>query len=211
SSFVFRNTDILKKTNEKEYNLNLWKNYLICACCLTLSGTEKLQQFNVDTSVYQETHQDSSKFYTPASNTAVSLFRIVVNLLRCETSDMREIVIRGLGRTNPEAFKDLLEDLTVHIKDVMEIKQDKVRRMRKRDYMRLRLIRIFELLADREVFRYCYANETDLKHPSYQLYHEYLQSALNYLDLENEKDSDLIQQIRQYFAQFVYKFINQVP
>ncbi|CAF4383852.1 unnamed protein product, partial [Rotaria magnacalcarata] len=34
---------------------------------------------------------------------------------------------------------------------------------------------------------------------------------LNYLDLENEKDSDLIQQIRQYFAQFVYKFINQVP
>ncbi len=74
------------------------------------------------TSVYQETHQDSSKFYTPASNTAVSLFRIVVNvnleyisfllffvflfkLLRCETSDMREIVIRGLGRTNPEAFK----------------------------------------------------------------------------------------------------------
>lgn len=72
-------------------------------------------------SVYQETHQDSSKFYTPASNTAVSLFRIVVNvsfeylqwflnnllfkLLRCETSDIREIVIRGLGRTNPEAFK----------------------------------------------------------------------------------------------------------
>ncbi|CAF4519240.1 unnamed protein product [Rotaria socialis] len=210
SSFVFRNTDILKK-NEKEYNLNLWKNYLICACCLTLSGTEKSQQFNVDTSVYQETHQDSSKFYTPASNTAVSLFRIVVNLLRCETSDMREIVIRGLGRTNPEAFKDLLEDLTVHIKDGMEIKPDKVRRMRKRDYMRLRLIRIFELLADREVFRYCYANETDLKHPSYHVYHDYLQSALSYLDLENEKDSDLIQQIRQYFAQFVYKFINQVP
>jgi hypothetical protein len=31
-------------------------------------------------SVYLETHQDSSKFYTPASNTAVSLFRIVVNV-----------------------------------------------------------------------------------------------------------------------------------
>ncbi|CAF4578036.1 unnamed protein product [Rotaria sp. Silwood1] len=211
SSFVFRSTDILKKANEREYNLNLWKNYLICACCLTLSGTEKSQQFNVDTSVYQETHQDSSKFYTPASNTAVSLFRIVVNLLRCETSDMREIVIRGLGRTNPEAFKDLLEDLTVHIKDAMEVKQEKVRRMKKRDYMRLRLIRIFELLADRDVFRYCYLNETEIKHTSYQIYHEYLQGALSYLDLENEKDSDLIQQIRQYFARFIYKFINQIP
>ncbi|UJR37705.1 hypothetical protein I4U23_030400, partial [Adineta vaga] len=211
SSFVFRTNDIMKKANEREYNLNLWKNYLICACCLTISGTEKSQQFNVDTSVYQETHQDSSKFYTPASNTAVSLFRIVVNLLRCETSDIREIVIRGLGRTNPEAFKDLLEDLTVHIKDAMEVKQEKVRRMKKRDCMRLRLIRIFELLADRDVFRYCYFNETEIKRSSYQIYHEYLQGGLSYLDLENEKDSDLATQIRQYFARFIYKFINQIP
>jgi len=49
SSFVFRAADILKKATEREYNLNLWKNYLICACCLTISGTEKSQQFNVDT------------------------------------------------------------------------------------------------------------------------------------------------------------------
>lgn len=50
--------------------------------------------------------------------------------------------------------RDLLEDLSVPIKDAMEVKQEKVRRMKKRDYMRLRLIRIFELLADRDVFRY---------------------------------------------------------
>jgi hypothetical protein len=37
-------------------------------------------RFYLFNSVYQETHQDSSKFYTPASNTAVSLFRIVVNV-----------------------------------------------------------------------------------------------------------------------------------
>jgi hypothetical protein len=49
SSFVFRTNDLMKKANEREYNLNLWKNYLVCACCLTLSGTEKSQQFNVDT------------------------------------------------------------------------------------------------------------------------------------------------------------------
>ena len=50
--------------------------------------------------------------------------------------------------------RDLLEDLSAHIKDAMEVKQEKVRRMKRRDYMRLRLIRIFELLADREVFQY---------------------------------------------------------
>jgi len=70
--------------------------------------------------------------------------------------------IRGLGRTNPEAFKfvekkrfgfvclcfnsrDLLEDLTVHIKDAMEVKQEKVCRTKKQDYMCLHLIHIFEL------------------------------------------------------------------
>ncbi|CAF0968774.1 unnamed protein product [Adineta ricciae] len=211
SSFVFRTNDFMKKANEREYNLNLWKNYLICACCLTISGSEKSQQFNVDQGVYQETHQDSSKFYTPASNTAVSLFRIVVSLLRCETSDIREIVIRGLGRTNPEAFKDLLEDLTIHIKDAMEVKQEKVRRMKRRDCMRLRLIRIFELLADRDVFRHCYSSEPETKRSSYQIYHEYLQGGLSYLDLENERDSDLATQIRQHFARFIYKFINQIP
>jgi hypothetical protein len=53
-------------------------------------------------------------------------------------------------------------------------------------------------------------NEADFKRSSYQIYHEYLQGAMNYLDLENEKDSDLIQHIRQYFARFIYKLINQI-
>ena len=56
-----------------------------------------------------------------------------------------------------------------------------------------------------------YVNEPETKRSSYQVYHEYLQGGLSYLDLENEKDSDLIQQIRQYFARFMYKFINQIP
>ncbi len=56
-----------------------------------------------------------------------------------------------------------------------------------------------------------YLNETEVKRSSYQIYHEYLQGGLSYLDLENEKDSDLIQQIRQSFARFIYKFINQIP
>lgn len=50
-----------------------------------------------------------------------------------------------------------------------------------------------------------------MKRSSLPFYHEYLQGALSYLDMENEKDSDLIQQIRQYFARFIYKFINQIP
>lgn len=60
-------------------------------------------------------------------------------------------------------------------------------------------------------FFFSYLNENEMKRSSLPFYHEYLQGALSYLDMENEKDSDLIQQIRQYFARFIYKFINQIP
>jgi len=62
ASFVFRSADMLKKANEREYNLNLWKNYLICACCLTISGTEKSQQFNVDTRFKQNLSPTKQSF-----------------------------------------------------------------------------------------------------------------------------------------------------
>ena len=56
-----------------------------------------------------------------------------------------------------------------------------------------------------------YSSEPEIKRSSYQIYHEYLQGGLSYLDLENERDSDLATQIRQHFARFIYKFINQIP
>ncbi len=77
--------------------------------------------------------------------------------------------------------------------------------VKKNDYLS---IRIFISLIDNFS---SYLNETEVKRSSYQIYHEYLQGGLSYLDLENEKDSELIQQIRQYFARFIYKFINQIP
>lgn len=70
---------------------------------------------------------------------------------------------------------------------------------------------IFSCFLIEIFFLHSYFNDTEVKRSSYQMYHEYLQGGLSYLDLENEKDSDLITQIRQYFARFIYKFINQIP
>ncbi len=73
---------------EKLFNLCLLFNYfrygkistIQCGYQVSLKFSPKNNLSHLFHSVYLETHQDSSKFYTPASNTAVSLFRIVVNV-----------------------------------------------------------------------------------------------------------------------------------
>ena len=42
----------------------------------------------------------------PSGNSvrASDLFKLIVHLIRCETADMRDTVVNGLGRINPDAF-----------------------------------------------------------------------------------------------------------
>ena len=42
-----------------------------------------------------------------AHMTAKDLFKTLVPLIRCDVSDMRETVVIGLGRINPEAFRSV--------------------------------------------------------------------------------------------------------
>ena len=63
--------------------------------------------------------QDHSTFFrsSPESNTAdrgdnrqngttaSGLFHLIVPLLKCEISDMRDTIVNGLGYTNPVVFK----------------------------------------------------------------------------------------------------------
>ena len=37
--------------------------------------------------------------------TALGLFHLIVPLLKCEISDMRDTIVNGLGYTNPAVFK----------------------------------------------------------------------------------------------------------
>ena len=43
---------------------------------------------------------------SPTSNvTAKDLFKILVPLIKCEPTDMRESIVTGLGHINPEIFR----------------------------------------------------------------------------------------------------------
>lgn len=49
-------------------------------------------------------------------------------------------------------FRDLMEELVLYIREALDRKQGNVRRQRRRDALRLQLVRIFQLMAERGTF-----------------------------------------------------------
>lgn len=80
------------------------------------------------------------------------LYKLVVPLLRCEAADVRDAAVQALGRVNVEALKDLLEELVLYIREAVDRKQENMRRRRRRDALRLQVVRVFELIAEHGTF-----------------------------------------------------------
>jgi hypothetical protein len=186
------------------------------------SGTASAM--NVDFTIVEST----SKFYA-TFGTATSLLKMIVPLIKCECNYFREILIRGLGRINIEAIRDLVEELMPYIKECTDKRQEKLRRMKKREVIRLTIVRIFELMAEHRTLgkRIIDTAQKSLNvlnlHQQLQqqnqldeqqfrkTFNDYIDGIQFYLDLETEKSSDLIVQTRLHFSIFLYKLIDSVP
>lgn len=247
---------IRRAATERDISLNLWKNYLIGACCLT-SGSDRYMYYqeyekaliktddqneNAATSSLSAPNQNStpsainvdftvvestSKFYT-TFGTATSLLKMIVPFLKCECNYFREIIIRGLGRINIEAMRDLVDEILPYIKESLDKRQEKMRRMRKKDWVRLALVRVFELMAEQRTLG---KRIIDTVKKSYQLkyqhqllgqqhlsdeqqlrktFNDYIEGMHFYLDQESEKHSDFIVSTRLHFSMFLFKLIDSV-
>ncbi|VDM00557.1 unnamed protein product [Schistocephalus solidus] len=106
----------------------------------------------------EEAHQRpapvTSKLFLSAKENARDLVKLILPLLRCEQVELRESVICGLSRIQPAAFRDVLEDLHPILKDTTERKQENVRRRRRRDILRVSLIRLLAHMAKNAVFQH---------------------------------------------------------
>ena len=234
----------VKRATEREANLNLWKNYLIGACCLT-SGSDRYLYYvdyekalhksdestnhettNITTSTSTTTSSSTSGSTTTTTSTAVnvdftvvestskfyanfctatSLLKMIVPFLKCDDTYFRECVIRGLGRINIEAIRDLVEELnSSYIKELLldQKRNDmKVRRqLKKRDLIRLTIVRIFQLLADQRTLskRLLDATRTKQVHVKYHFHRQQ--------QLEDEKQlrktfDDFIESVQLYLEQ----------
>ncbi|XP_055625091.1 protein furry isoform X2 [Toxorhynchites rutilus septentrionalis] len=144
-----------------------------------------------------------------SGNTAspVALYKLVIPLLRCEVADIRDAAVNALGMINHDALKDLMEELVVYIREAIDRKQENMRRRRRRDALRLQLVRVLEKIVENGTFGispFVLERETMSLHPTFV---EYIDGARLYLEAETDKDNSSMREVKTHFCDFIRKMI----
>ncbi|XP_036834265.1 protein furry homolog-like isoform X9 [Oncorhynchus mykiss] len=221
--------DINSPINAKKLNslsssgdsyVGLWRNYLIL-CCSSATSSPNSSSSSTSGSIRCSPPEtlastpdsgysyDSKIIGTPSPS---SLFKHVVPMMRSESMDITESLVLGLGRTNPLAFRELIEELNPIIKEALERRPENMKRRRRRDILRVQLVRIFELLADAGVISQTASGGLDGEsHSLNSVLLEYVDLTRQLLEAENDKDSDTLKDIRCHFSALVANIIQNVP
>ncbi|KAJ0183584.1 hypothetical protein K1T71_000007 [Dendrolimus kikuchii] len=138
-----------------------------------------------------------------------SLHKLAVPLARCEVPEVRDAAIAACGNINPDALKDLMEELVPLLREAVDRKQENMRRRRRRDALRLNLNKMLLLIAQKKTFANSpFALEGGGLHPTLA---EYLDGVRQCLEVEAEKDAPAAREQRLNFADFVTELIKSFP
>uniref|UniRef100_A0A4W3ID33 Furry homolog, like n=1 Tax=Callorhinchus milii TaxID=7868 RepID=A0A4W3ID33_CALMI len=179
--------------------VGLWRNYLILCCSAATSNTATSGSVRCSPPETLASTPDSG--YSLDSKiigipSPASLFKLIVPMMRSESMEITESLVLGLGRTNPVNFNTLAN----------------MKRRRRRDILRVQLVRIFELLADAGVISYSTSGGLDNEtHSLNNTLLEYVDLTRQLLEAENDKDSDTLKDIRCHFSALVANIIQNVP
>ncbi|KAJ2954554.1 hypothetical protein O0L34_g2838 [Tuta absoluta] len=138
-----------------------------------------------------------------------SLHKLAVPLARCEVPEVRDAAILAAGFINPDALKDLMEELVPLLREAVDRKQENMRRRRRRDALRLNLNKLLLLIAQNKTFaNSSFAVEGGCLHSTLT---EYLDGVRQCLEVEAEKDAPAAREQRLTFADFVTELIKSFP
>ncbi|XP_069057619.1 protein furry homolog-like isoform X2 [Pleurodeles waltl] len=197
--------------------VGLWRNYLILCCSAATSTTSLTSAGSVRCSPPETLASTPDSGYSIDSKvlgipSPSSLFKHVVPMMRSESMEITESLVLGLGRTNPGVFREFIEELHPIIKEALERRPENMKRRRRRDILRVQLVRIFELLADAGVISHSASGGLDNEtHSLNNTLLEYVDLTRQLLEAENEKDSDTLKDIRCHFSALVANIIQNVP
>uniref|UniRef100_A0A8C2F8Q8 Furry homolog a (Drosophila) n=1 Tax=Cyprinus carpio TaxID=7962 RepID=A0A8C2F8Q8_CYPCA len=178
--------------------VSLWRNYLILCFGVAKPSIMSPGHLRASTPEIITPSTDSNSNYdnkilgTPS---VAWLLKQLVPLMRSESIEITESLVLGFGRTNSLVFRYY----------------NKKRRER-RDLLRLQLLRIFELLADAGVI----SDSTNgaLERDTLALgalFLEYVDLTRMLLEAENDKDMEILKDIRAHFSAMVANLIQCVP
>ncbi|XP_067993757.1 protein furry homolog-like isoform X7 [Melanerpes formicivorus] len=211
------NAKKVNTTTSSDSYIGLWRNYLILCCSAASSSNSSTSTGSVRCSPPETLASTPDSGYSIDSRiigipSPSSLFKHIVPMMRSESMEITESLVLGLGRTNPGAFRDLIEELHPIIKEALERRPENMKRRRRRDILRVQLVRIFELLADAGVISHSASGGLDNEtHSLNNTLLEYVDLTRQLLEAENEKDSDTLKDIRCHFSALVANIIQNVP
>ncbi|KAG7267513.1 hypothetical protein CRUP_003412 [Coryphaenoides rupestris] len=194
-----------------ESYIPLWRNYLILCLGVAKPSIMSPGHLRASTPEITATTPDGSVAYdnkvigTPS---VAWLLKQLVPLMRAESLEITESLVLGFGRTNALVFRELVEELHPLMKEALERRPENKKRRERRDLLRLQLLRIFELLADAGVI----SDSTNgaLERDSLALgalFLEYVDLTRMLLEAENEKELDVLKDIRAHFSGMVANLI----
>ncbi|XP_042286111.1 protein furry homolog isoform X1 [Thunnus albacares] len=195
--------------------ISLWRNYLILCLGVAKPSIMSPGHLRASTPEITATTPDGSVTYdnkvigTPS---VAWLLKQLVPLMRAESLEITESLVLGFGCTNALVFRELVEELHPLMKEALERRPENKKRRERRDLLRLQLLRIFELLANAGVI----SDSTNgaLERDSLALgalFLEYVDLTRMLLEAENEKELDVLKDIRAHFSGMVANLIQCVP
>ncbi|XP_019818274.2 protein furry homolog-like isoform X6 [Bos indicus] len=211
------NAKKVNTTTSSDSYIGLWRNYLLLCCSAATSAASSTSAGSVRCSPPETLASTPDSGYSIDSKiigipSPSSLFKHIVPMMRSESMEITESLVLGLGRTNPGAFRELIEELHPIIKEALERRPENMKRRRRRDILRVQLVRIFELLADAGVISHSASGGLDTEtHFLNNTLLEYVDLTRQLLEAENEKDSDTLKDIRCHFSALVANIIQNVP
>lgn len=185
----------------------LWRNYLIFLCCTPILTQHTSGTLNVATSD-SEIITDINKL-PPDFPRLSDVFRTAIMLIRSESYEIREAAVTGIGKTNPLAHPQLIEELQPLMREVLDRRTEGVRKRRKRDLLRLQVARIFAANAELGCFSYSLSQSDN--NNILQCLGEYIEGMRGILESENEKEDTGLTHLRLYFSKFLHNMIKSIP
>nr|XP_023011562.1 protein furry [Leptinotarsa decemlineata] len=205
-------TAVKKPPTERDAYMHLWKNYITFAFRVApLISNPIVRCASPDLSLSSSpdsfnTEKTDNKL-TPTNISSISLYKLVVPHLRCEVTDIRDAAVYALGNINGSALRDLFDELTVYIREAIDKKQENVRRRRRRDALRLQIMRLLEYIAENGTFA---ISSCVLDRDSQSLIPilvEFIDGVRYYLENEPDKNSSSVRDLTLHFCYFIRKMI----
>ncbi|XP_072558269.1 protein furry homolog isoform X5 [Paramormyrops kingsleyae] len=195
--------------------VSLWRNYLILCLGVAKPSIMSSGHLRASTPEIMATTPDGSISYdnkVMGTPSVAWLLKQLVPLMRVESIDLTESLVLGFGRTNALVFRELVEELHPLMKEALERRPENKKRRERRDLLRLQLLRIFELLADSGVISDSTSGALERDTLALgALFLEYVDLTRMLLEAENDKDVEILKDIRAHFSGMVANLIQCVP